>query len=359
MFTKTHFKKLLLGVLAIVMVVSQVTPAYEAYAATTVKQIASTGSARGTAATNFIEPCGIAYSATGNAIYVAVTNKTASNPEKDKNGNVIKGDDRYPVKKNKKQLKIYKYKIKNNKYTKVACKTLPVKFYHPNDLTTDGKYLYIADCTNKIYRYTISDIFNSSNTKSIKKTTFTLSADEQSKDFPKDPRSISGISYAGSHKTFIISLHKETDEGKIVYYYVKFDGKKNILKQDSFTLEVPSTGKTGAKYFQSGICYDYDNNKLYTSMCRKQSEKDENKTVWKADKVSFLMTLNVEINDGKISKKADTKANYKFVSPHSEASTFECESIAIKTNTNQILTVARCKCKDKKNHAALYKLKLD
>lgn len=124
MFTKTNFKKLLLGVLAIVMVVSQTTPVYEAYAASKPTKIVATG----TPSAKFTNPFGIAYVENTNTIYTGVTNT---------------------AKDNSKKIRIYKYKVENDKYTLEKWKELPHTFDHPNDMTTDGEYLYIVDCTKK------------------------------------------------------------------------------------------------------------------------------------------------------------------------------------------------------------------
>lgn len=211
----------------------------------------------------------------------------------------------------------------------------------------------------KIHKYSIKNIFSGEN---ITKSTFKLYNSQQISKFQATGRNISGIAYAGSHKTFIISLHKNETEDKIHYYYVKLqknDKEEKVVKRiSSFNVTAPETTSDNTTFFQSGICYDYEKGEngfegtLYTSMCRKNLSDQT------ADNKSLLMTVDVNVNpnNGTTTKDGDSKTTETYVSPHSGAKAFEFESVAVKTKNGNILAVARCNCSSKGNHAAVYKL---
>ncbi|MGN1381931.1 MAG: hypothetical protein ACI4W2_03845 [Eubacterium sp.] len=168
------------------------------------------------------------------------------------------------------------------------------RFHHPNDLTTDGKYLYMADVSKRIWKIDASGVFN------IKHPVLPQEIDMNT---PEKMR-ISSITYDKSSKTFLIcktadksdTIQKQPDGdaidlGDFTYYVCKiqnkqmvpYNGKTFFDDTNSFTLsfrvDKPSQYLSdlvgNQKYlsiYQSGAYYE--NGTLYSGLCIKKLDDD-------------------------------------------------------------------------------------
>ncbi|MFC2662491.1 MAG: hypothetical protein ACFNYI_05005 [Eubacterium sp.] len=189
-----------------------------------------------------------------------------------------------------------------------------LRFHHPNDLTTDGKYLYMADVSKRIWKIDASGVFN------IKNPVMPQEIDMNS---PEKMR-ISSITYDKSSKTFLIcktaaksdTIQKQPDGdaidlGDFTYYVCKiqnnasgtpemvpYNEKPFFDDTNSFTLsfrvDKPSQylsdlvgNEQYLSIYQSGAYYE--NGTLYSGLCIKKLD-DDNSGHSTAINASVIMT---------------------------------------------------------------------
>lgn len=199
------------------------------------------------------------------------------------------------------KLRLMRWKWINGKLTLLDdTKKVPafsnLRFRHPNDLTTDGKNLYIADVSKRIWKVNAKKVFYGAIPKEIDMNT-------------PDKMRISSITYDKSSKTFLIcktadksdTIQKQPDGdaidlGDFTYYVCKeqdnadgtsemvpYNGKTFFDDTNSFTLsfrvDKPSQYLSdlvgNEKYlsiYQSGAYYE--NGTLYSGLCIKRLDDD-------------------------------------------------------------------------------------
>lgn len=172
-----------------------------------------------------------------------------------------------------------------------------LRFHHPNDMTTDGQNLYIADVSNRIWKVNAKGVFKGTVPQVI------------TMDMPEKMR-ISSIAYDAQNNCFLVcktasrsdTIQKQPsgdaiDLGDFTYYVcriqnaedgtakmVPYNGKMFYDETNSFTLsfrvDKPSqylndlVGKE--KYlsiYQSGVYYE--NGCLYSGLCIKKLDDDQ------------------------------------------------------------------------------------